>query len=72
MTISSLIITDRGSRNGTRKLSILLCLPAGYSLDWGGDFENSQRSLKAAFGDLPLALLLTLVFVPVLYLSLAE
>jgi len=53
-------------------LSILLCLPAGYSLDWGGDFENSQRSLKAAFGDLPLALLLTLVFVPVLYLSLAE
>jgi multidrug efflux pump subunit AcrB len=31
-------------------------LPPGYSLDWGGEYENSQRSLKGAFGGLPLAL----------------
>ena len=32
-------------------------LPAGYRLEWGGEYENQQRSLKGAFGGLPLALL---------------
>jgi multidrug efflux pump subunit AcrB len=32
-------------------------MPPGYSLEWGGEFENQQRSIKGAFGGLPLALL---------------
>jgi len=45
-------------------------LPSGYSLDWGGEYENSQRSLKGAFGDLPLALLLMFVLTVLLFNSL--
>jgi len=45
-------------------------LPAGYTLDWGGEFENSQRSLKGAFGKLPLALLMMFVLTVVLFNSL--
>ena len=44
-------------------------LPAGYSLEWGGEFDNSQRSLKAAFGSLPLALLLMFVLTVLLFNS---
>jgi len=44
-------------------------LPAGYSLVWGGEFENSERSLKAAFGSLPLALMLMFVLTVVLFNS---
>jgi len=44
-------------------------LPAGYSLVWGGEFENSERSLKAAFGSLPLALLIMFVLTVVLFNS---
>lgn len=45
-------------------------LPAGYTLDWGGEFENSQRSLSGAFGKLPLALLAMFVLTVVLFNSL--
>jgi multidrug efflux pump subunit AcrB len=45
-------------------------LPSGYSLDWGGEYENSQRSLKGAFGDLPLALLFMFVLTVLLFNSL--
>ena len=45
-------------------------LPPGYSLDWGGEYENSQRSLKGAFGSLPLALLLMFVLTVLLFNSL--
>lgn len=45
-------------------------LPAGYSLDWGGEYENSQRSLKGAFGGLPLALLAMFVLTVLLFNSL--
>ncbi|MFC1579063.1 efflux RND transporter permease subunit [Pseudomonadota bacterium] len=45
-------------------------LPAGYSLDWGGEYENSQRSLKGAFGSLPLALLVMFVLTVLLFNSL--
>ena len=45
-------------------------LPAGYSLDWGGEFENSQRSLRGAFGGLPLALLVMFVLTVLLFNSL--
>ncbi len=34
-----------------------ISLPPGYRLEWGGEYENQQRSLKGAFGGLPLALL---------------
>lgn len=46
-----------------------ISLPAGYSLVWGGEFENSERSLKAAFGSLPLALLIMFVLTVVLFNS---
>ncbi len=45
-------------------------LPPGYRLDWGGEYENSQRSLKAAFGGLPLALLAMLALTILLFSSL--
>ena len=45
-------------------------LPAGYSLDWGGEYENSQRSLNGAFGSLPLALLIMFVLTVLLFNSL--
>jgi multidrug efflux pump subunit AcrB len=44
-------------------------LPVGYSLDWGGEYENSQRSLKGAFGGLPLALLAMFVLTVLLFNS---
>jgi len=44
-------------------------LPAGYSLDWGGEFENSQRAMKGAFGNLPLALLVMFVLTVLLFNS---
>lgn len=44
-------------------------LPPGYSLEWGGEHENSQRSLKGAFGSLPLALLLMFVLTVLLFNS---
>ena len=47
-----------------------IALPSGYSLDWGGEYENSQRSLKGAFGSLPLALLLMFVLTVLLFNSL--
>ncbi|RLQ20516.1 efflux RND transporter permease subunit [Seongchinamella sediminis] len=45
-------------------------LPPGYSLEWGGEYENSQRSLKGAFGKLPLALLLMFILTVLLFNSL--
>ena len=44
-------------------------LPPGYSLDWGGEYENSQRSLKGAFGGLPLALAVMFVLTVLLFNS---
>jgi multidrug efflux pump subunit AcrB len=45
-------------------------LPPGYTLQWGGEYENSQRSLKGAFGGLPLALLAMFVLTVLLFNSL--
>lgn len=47
-------------------------LPAGYSLEWGGEYENQQRSLKGAFGSLPLALLVMFILTVVLFNSLRQ
>jgi cobalt-zinc-cadmium resistance protein CzcA len=35
------------------------CIPQGYDLTWGGEFENQQRAMKRLELVLPLALLLT-------------
>jgi cobalt-zinc-cadmium resistance protein CzcA len=35
------------------------CLPQGYDITWGGEFENQQRAMKRLELVLPLALLLT-------------
>ena len=32
-------------------------LPRGYSLEWGGEFESSQKAKRAVFGTLPLGYL---------------
>ncbi|WP_150306149.1 efflux RND transporter permease subunit [Pseudomonas saliphila] len=32
-------------------------LPRGYSLEWGGEFENSTKAKRAVFGSLPLGYL---------------
>jgi len=45
-------------------------LPPGYSLDWGGEYENSKRSLKGAFGGVPLALLAMFALTVLLFNSL--
>ncbi len=45
-------------------------LPPGYSLDWGGEYEGSQRSLKGAFGGVPLALLAMFALTVLLFNSL--
>lgn len=47
-------------------------LPAGYSLEWGGEYENQQSSLKGAFGSLPLALLVMFILTVVLFNSLRQ
>ncbi|GAA5315343.1 MAG: multidrug efflux RND transporter permease subunit VmeV [Candidatus Pelagadaptatus aseana] len=44
-------------------------LPPGYKFEWGGEFENSQKSLKGAFGTLPVALLLMFLLTLVLFNS---
>jgi multidrug efflux pump subunit AcrB len=56
--------------NRIKPLVEAIPLPVGYSLDWGGEFENSQRSLKGAFGSLPLALLMMFVLTVLLFNSL--
>jgi multidrug efflux pump subunit AcrB len=47
-----------------------IALPPGYQLDWGGEFESQQRSLKGAFGSLPLALLVMFMLTVLLFDSL--
>ena len=44
-------------------------LPPGYSLSWGGEYEQQQRSLKGAFGKLPLALLTMFILTVLLFNS---
>lgn len=45
-------------------------LPPGYQLEWGGEYENQQRSLKGAFGGLPIALLVMFMLTVLLFNSL--
>lgn len=47
-------------------------LPPGYRLGWGGEYENQQRSLKGAFGGLPIALLIMFMLTVILFNSLRK
>jgi len=42
---------------GKRKIAEQVELPAGYTLDWGGQFENQQRAMKKLMLAVPLAIL---------------
>lgn len=52
--------TDLGSfvAAAERKLEAGLVLPAGYSTDWGGQFENQQRAMQRLAIVLPLTVLI--------------
>jgi len=52
--------TDLGSfvAEAQRRIARDLALPAGYSLDWGGQFENQQRATKRLIIVLPLSILI--------------
>lgn len=41
-----------------RKMAAAVQLPAGYSMDWGGQFENQQRATRRLMIVLPLAVLI--------------
>jgi multidrug efflux pump subunit AcrB len=55
-----------------RPLVEAIPLPPGYRLEWGGEYENQQRSLKGAFGGLPLALLVMFMLTVLLFNSLRK
>jgi cobalt-zinc-cadmium resistance protein CzcA len=42
---------------GKRKIAEQVVLPAGYTLDWGGQFENQQRAMRKLMLAVPLAIL---------------
>ncbi len=42
---------------GKRKIAEQVALPLGYTLDWGGQFENQQRAMKKLMLAVPLAIL---------------
>ncbi len=44
-------------------------LPSGYSLEWGGDFESSNKAKKALFGGLPLGYLVMFIITVLLFNS---
>ncbi len=52
--------TDLGSfvAEARRRIARDLPLPAGYSVDWGGQFENQQRATKRLIVVLPLSILI--------------
>jgi cobalt-zinc-cadmium resistance protein CzcA len=45
-------------KDAREKIEAELQLPAGYSLDWGGQFENQERATKRLLIILPLSILL--------------
>ncbi len=54
---------DMGSfvREAREKVAAGAPLPAGYEVDWGGEFENQQRAMSRLRLVIPLSLLLTFV-----------
>jgi heavy metal efflux system protein len=52
---------DMGSfvKDARAKVAAAVHLPAGYTLSWGGEFENEQRAMKRLTLVIPLALVIT-------------
>jgi cobalt-zinc-cadmium resistance protein CzcA len=52
--------TDLGSfvAEARRRIALDLPLPAGYSLNWGGQFENQERATRRLIVVLPLSILI--------------
>lgn len=46
-----------------------IALPAGYFLEWGGEFEKQQKAQKALFGSLPLGYLVMFIITVLLFNS---
>lgn len=63
---------DIGSfvHDGQKLLEQNLKLPTGYYITWGGQFENQQRAMKRGYVAVPLALLLILALLFVMFGSL--
>ncbi|MGE0884732.1 MAG: efflux RND transporter permease subunit [Blastocatellales bacterium] len=63
---------DMGSfvAEAQQKISASVKLPTGYFITWGGQFENQQRAMKRGYVVVPLALLLILALLFVMFGSL--
>lgn len=63
---------DMGSfvAEAQQKISAAVKLPTGYFITWGGQFENQQRAMKRGYVVVPLALLLILALLFVMFGSL--
>ena len=46
-----------------------IALPAGYFLEWGGEYEKQQKAQKALFGSLPLGYLVMFIITVLLFNS---
>ena len=60
---ANLINRDQGSfvKEAREKVKESIHLPTGYSITWGGQFENQQRAMKRLSFIIPLSLLLIFV-----------
>ncbi|MFA6041437.1 MAG: CusA/CzcA family heavy metal efflux RND transporter, partial [Methylophilus sp.] len=60
---ANLMNRDQGSfvAEAMQKVNAKVKLPAGYSMTWGGQFENQQRAMKRLVIIVPLSLLLIFV-----------
>ncbi|MDO4584371.1 MAG: efflux RND transporter permease subunit [Planctomycetia bacterium] len=47
-------------------------LPTGYSLEWGGQYEQSEKATKAVLGQLPIALIFMAIIVVALFNGLRQ
>ena len=68
---ANLINRDQGSfvKEAMKKVQQQVKLPAGYSMTWGGQFENQQRAIKRLKVIVPLSLLLIFVLLFVAFRS---
>lgn len=57
---SNLIDRDQGSfvEEAMQKVAAEVDLPAGYRIEWSGEFENQQRAMKRLYVIVPISLLL--------------
>ena len=60
-------ITANELRNRLKKQIEEIHRPSGYTLEWGGEFESSQKARKTLFSKLPLTFLLMSLIVVALF-----